>query len=423
MKVGPSIQQQMNRSAYAASLQSVYTKIQTTYVPALQTCLLHRRFPTIVVAVLIVSYSLIDCKRFGRILSNHLSSDIEFVPPNQHIVDIISVGSLLKEQFQNSQEKTFGQHPAVRNFFRVTEMTDTDRECFTELTYDELDDIMAFCEPKSSKSWMAGRFRDMIFRPKKNAGWMCAQKRPIDGLNQVLNQYKNGSLDVPKYLFIIDDDTYINMDALLDMLLKNFSYETPQVVAGCNFVFLHKEAMTFPYGGFGSYISRVSIQRLIKPINCTDTFNRGQLGDPFSRLTCWRIHQNIMGEKQFFTDGMSVSDLMYKFSSEQPFSKAASWPKDAGYCFHSDHALAYFINMYHITVPESELAEGFGFNDKLRKKYKYTSLHKSKFPFQEGECLNQKENCTLGDTLCHYVQPAQMVDLFQGNVESVASGQ
>jgi hypothetical protein len=423
MRCGISVQQQMNRSVSTAMLKNVYVKIKTKHIPQLKKYIIHQRSATIVVALLIVLCSVTDCKKIGRILSSQVSSAKKVVPTNQNMVDIISVGSLLKEQFQNAQETTFGQHHAVRNFFRVTEMTDTDRECFTELTYDQLDDVMTFCNPKNSPTWMATRFREMIFRPKKNAGWMCAQKRPIDGLNHVLKQYKDGSMDLPKYLFIIDDDTYINMDSLTDMLLKNFSYEVPQVVAGCNFVFLRKESMTFPYGGFGSFISRASIQRLLQPINCTDTYARGQLSDPFSRLTCWRINQNNMGEKQFFTDGMSVSDLMYTFSSEQPFSKAASWPKDAGYCFHSDHALAYFFNMYHIAVPDGALAEGFRFNDDLRKKYKYVALHKSKFPHQEGECMNQYNNCTSADTLCHYIQPTQMVDLFQHKAEIPMSSQ
>jgi hypothetical protein len=414
MRYGLFIQHQMNRSVYAsAMIQNIYRKAKIKCIPELRKCALHRGITIIVIAAFIVLYLWTDGSEFGRILSSQQKVDL----PNQHIVDIISVGSLLKEQFQNSQEATFGQHHAVRNFFRVTEMTDTDRECFTELTYDQLDDVMLFCNPKNATTWIAGRLRDRIFQPRKNAGWMCAQKRPIDGLNHVLKQYKDENLDLPKYLFIIDDDTYINMDVLIDMLLKDFSFEVTQVVAGCNFHFLRKESMTFPYGGFGSFISRASIQRLIQPINCTDTWRQGQQADPFSRLTCWRINQNNMGEKQFFTDGKSVSDLMYTFSSEQPFSKAASWPKDAGYCFHSDHALAYFFNMYHIAVPDSALAEGVRFTDSLRKKYKYVPLHESSFPQQQGECTNQHKNCTVSSILCHYAQPTQMVDLYQQSVQ------
>ena len=407
-RYGFPMQHQLTGSDLKALYQRVYRTIKTKYFPELKKYMLHHRIMMLIIAVLIVLYSLTDGKELEKMLSSQQKVDL----PNQNIVDIISVGSLLKPQFQNSQEATFGRHHAVRNFFRVTEMTDTDRTCFTELSYDQFDDVISFCDPMNATTWIARRLREMIFRPKKNAGWMCAQKRPIDGLNHVLQRYRDENMELPKYLFIIDDDTYINMDSLIDMLLKDFSYEATQVVAGCNFHFLHKESMTFPYGGFGSFISRPSIQRLIQPINCTATYSKGELADPFSRVTCWRINQNNMGEKQFFTDGMSVSDLMYKYSSEQPFSKAASWPKNAGYCFHSDHALAYFFNMYHIAVPDSAYDEGVQFNDKLRKKYKYVPLHKSKYPLQQGECTNQYENCTIHDTVCHYIQPNQMVDLF-----------
>ena len=410
MRYGISNQFQMNHNVVTKALENVHNRIKTKYIPEWKKQVQHRRFAPIVWALLIVSYTVADFREFGRILS---SQEETIAKANRNMVDIISVGSLLKEPFQNAQEATFGQHPAVRNFFRVTEMTDTDRSCFTELTYDQLDDVIDFCDPEKSVSWMATRLRSMIFKPKKNAGWMCAQKRPIDGLHLVLKQYKDGEMELPKYLFIIDDDTYINMDALNDMLLKNFEYDVPQVVSGCIFTFLRQEKMPFPYGGFGSFISRASIQRLLQPINCTHTYSRGQLADPFSRLSCWRINQNIMGEKQFYTDGMSVSDLMYKFSSEQPFSKASSWPKNAGYCFHSDHALAYFFNMYHIAVPDNAFADGYKFNDDLRKKYKYTPLHSFKLPNQVGECMNQYERCNANHTICHYTQPTQMLDLFQ----------
>ena len=410
MTYGRPIQLHKNHSTNFIMIQYVYSR-QTImkHIPELKKRVRQWRFTTIVVAVLFVILSFIDRKRSGKIKFGQDRIDSNVISENRQMVDIISVGSLLKEPFQNAQEKTFGQHQAVRNFFRVTEMTDTDRECFTELTYDQLDDIMNFCTPENpSASSIAKRFRRLLFVPKKNAGWMCAQKRPIDGLNHVLKQYKETNMELPKYLFIIDDDTFINMDALIDMLLKDFSYEVPHLVAGCSFYYFMHGSMPYPYGGFGSFISRASIQRLIQPIQCAD-----QSSDPFIRLACWRIKQNNMGEKHFFTDGMSVADLMHAFASRQPFSNATNWPNDAGYCFHSDHALAYFFNMYHIAVPDSALFDGFKFNDDLRDKYKYVGLHKSKFPYQEGECKNQYENCTVTNTVCHYIQPNQMLDLYR----------
>ena len=408
MAYGVPFTLQKNRSPNSMVLRDMYGWIKTHYIRDLKKRILHRRFAVIVLALIIISYTVIDHKKLDRIKTGYVDSDNEVDATNRRIVDIISVGSLLKERFHNAQENTFGRHHAIRNFFRATEKTDTDRECFTELTYDQLDDVTKFCKPKNSASWLGKKLRNALFEPKKNAGWMCAQKRPIDGLNHVLKQYKETNMELPKYLFIIDDDTFINMDALIDMLLKDFSYEVPHLVAGCSFYYFMHGSMPYPYGGFGSFISRASIQRLIQPIQCTD-----QSSDPFIRLACWRIKQNNMGEKHFFTDGMSVADLMHAFASRQPFSNATNWPNDAGYCFHSDHALAYFFNMYHIAVPDSALFDGFKFNDDLRDKYKYVGLHKSKFPYQEGECKNQYENCTVTNTVCHYIQPNQMLDLYR----------
>ena len=418
MAYGVPFTLQKNRSPNSMVLRDMYGWIKTHYIRDLKKRILHRRFAVIVLALIIISYTVIDHKKLDRIKTGYVDLDNEVDATNRRIVDIISVGSLLKERFQNAQENTFGRHHAIRNFFRATEKTDTDRECFTELTYDQLDDVTKFCKPENSASWLGKKLRNVLFVPKKNAGWMCAQKRPIDGLNHVLKQYKETNMELPKYLFIIDDDTYINMDSLVDMLLRDFSYEVPHLVAGCNFIFMVEELMPFPYGGFGSFISRASIQRLIQPINCTVANDKPS--DPFTSAACWRLDQNNMGEKHFFTDGMSVSDLMHTFASQQPFSNATNWPKDAGYCFHSDHALAYFFNMYHIAVPDSALFDGFKFNDDLLRKYHYTALHSARRDWlQEGECWNQWANCSAANTLCHYVQPTQMLELFHKNASTV----
>jgi hypothetical protein len=396
-------------------MQNIYVAITTNWWNELTTNQIRRRLLTIIITLLIISYSLQDYGEINRVLRSQVVLVDTIAIPNRRTVDIISVGSLLKEPFQDAQEQTFGSHPAVRNFFRVTEMTDTDQECFTDLTYDQLDEISKFCKNSNSKTPISHGFRRILFNPKKNAGWMCAQKRPIDGLHHVLKQYQAGTMEIPRYLFIIDDDTYINMESLTDML-NNFPYDTPHLVAGCNFVFMRKQDMTFPYGGFGSFITRASIQRLLQPIYCKYLTSDGrQRSDPFNRLTCWRLNENLMGEKQFFTEGMSVLDLMYKYSSEQPFSNASNWHKDAGYCFHSDHALAYFLNVYHIAVPDSALNNSFAVNDELRKKYKYTGLHDYGNGMMVGECYNEKEKCLANNTVCHYIQPNQMFDLFRAN--------
>jgi hypothetical protein len=332
------------------------------------------------------------------------------------MVDIISVGSLLKSSYQDAQQRTFGGHESVRNFFRVTEASDGDQECFMKLATEELEEVITFCdEEKETESVIAAQFRTKLFRPKKHTGWMCAQKRPIDGLNYVLNQYRKG-LAIPQYLAIIDDDTYINMDSVTDILLKDFPVHSPQLAAGCNFDYLTKTGFTFPYGGFGSFITRTAIERLLKPIDCSII-----KADAFTKHACWRLRENNMGEERFFEDGMSVGDLMFRFASEQPFGDVSNW-KQGGYCMHSDHALAYFLNFYFIAVPDDVLlAYVQKPTDELRRTFGYTALTSARYPGRQGECANEKDVCTIHHHICHYILPAQMDKLYRDYDEKTRS--
>jgi ElaB/YqjD/DUF883 family membrane-anchored ribosome-binding protein len=325
------------------------------------------------------------------------------------VIDVLSIGSLLKQEFQDAQVRTFGQHQSIRSFYRITERNDTDSKCFTSLTTDQLDFIIDFCANTKDESYISGTLRKRLFQPKKHSGWMCAQKRPLDGLHQVLTQYKNNVTTVPDYIFIIDDDTYLNMNALTTDLLHYYPVDQPFAVAGCNFNFLKTSGITFPYGGFGSYLTKAAIQRLIQPIYCDGR-------DEHSTLACWRLNINAIGEKQFFTDGMSVADLMQAYAAKLPFTDVESWT-DTGYCFHSDHALAYFINFYHIPVPAGKLAE-YGFpKDKMRRRHSYIALAGG----NGTECQNEKENCSFKNRICHYITPTHMDQLYAQQQEQAKS--
>lgn len=328
------------------------------------------------------------------------------------VIDIISVGSLLKGEYQDAQVRTFGTHPSVRSFYRVTERNDTDSTCFTGLTTDQLDVIIDFCTKTKDESFISSTLRKRLFQPKKHTGWMCAQKRPLDGLYRVLQQYaavNRTGAPVPDYLFIIDDDTYINMDALTTDLLRFYPVDRPFVVAGCNFDFLKASGITFPYGGFGSYLTKAAIQRMLQPIYCDGR-------DDHSSLACWRLNLNALGEKQFFTEGMSVIELMQSYAAKLAFTNVESWT-DTGYCFHSDHALAYFINFYHIPVPDGLLVEyGHKPKDKIRRRHSYVALAGG----NETECRHEKENCLLGHRICHYTAPAQMDRLHAAGLAAAA---
>lgn len=201
------------------------------------------------------------------------------------------------------------------------------------------------------------------------------------------------------------------MDSLSQILFADFPAASPNVVSGCVFDFFG--GLHFPYGGFGSFLSRASIQRLLQPIHCNNKTADGSIADPFTRHTCWRLRKNTIGERNLFADGMSIADLMHAYSSSQPFTDVQNWK--SGYCFHSDHALAYFFNMYHIAVPESALEATVHFTDSLRKTYTYSPLTNTTGSGRKGECSNEREKCTVHNPICHYILPSQM-DALYGDV-------
>jgi hypothetical protein len=353
----------------------------------------------------------------SSVRSEELSNNVTVSKPGA-ILDIISVGSRQKAAHQTAQHDTFGQDAMVRRFFRLTEDDDSERDCSTTLTASTIDQVVEHCRrPKADESRIAALYRQYQFKPKKHVGWLCAQKRPIDGLYSVLSRYKRSGLDdddLPQYLAIIDDDTFLNVQALVETLRRDFLPTIPHVVAGCN---TRMYAFTFPYGGFGSFLSRAALQRLLKPIYCTSASSSSHIADPFTRLACWRLQLNEMGELPFFRDGMSVGDLMFRYASKQPYSNVANWTW--GYCLHSDHVLGYFLTSYHVSVPDSELKSNLQPNDSYRKNFKYTALTSAYHQGRQGECANEKDACTVDHVVCHYIEPDMMKALYDNATSTI----
>jgi hypothetical protein len=333
-------------------------------------------------------------------------------------IDVISVGSISRQELLDTQSHTFGSHRIVRNFFEVTEKNDTDASCYTNFTLDQLEQVLTFCRNTEGQSTESTLFRTDLFLPKHHTGWMCAQKRPIDGLHIALERYKIEPL--PDYLMIIDDDTYLNMDSLAVTFRDWYPPSESHLVAGCTYRRPYKLQFVFPIGGVGSILTRAAIEKLMKPIYC-------EANDPdqFTRLACWRLDQNLIGEKDFFLEGLSVGDLMYEYTARLPFTGVEQW-KGTGYCFHSDHTLGYFFTYYHLAVPDGCLHADETPTDKFRNDYRFKKLvsmskrrgffarghQREQLDGKGGECDNLKDKCSMDSRICHYVKSEQMESLY-----------
>ena len=369
--------------------------------------------------------------------------------------DVISIGSQLKPQLQVAQKRTFGSHPSIRHWYRINERNDTDTTCSTKLTMDHVAMIYNKCkttyntnsddddETTTTISEESELIRRRLFFPKNHTGWMCAQKRPIDGLYKALQKYKTvgqqkhskqAALSLPSYLVIIDDDTYMNMNYLMEALPQQYpSYES-YIITGCRLTHPKRIQFTFPFGGFGTILSRRAIENLMRPIYCNNnnhskknTFAQQTLSDTtqhdlFNTMACWRLEQNLFGEQIFFKDGMSVLDLLYAFSSGLPFTKVQEWKNGIDFCFHSDHALGYFFGFYHIAVtdekwtsmalemkndPKKQL-DAYR-NDRLRESFTYTGLKRDEI---SGCKYRGNNKCTNDAPFCHYIEADHMETLY-----------
>ena len=348
----------------------------------------------------------------------HLTSDEETSQQidneNGPVIDFISVGSLIKPEYQAMQLKTFARHRSVRNFFTVTELNDTDATCHKDFTIEQWHQMRTFCNSTEGQTEVSTLLRTRLFWPKKHTGWMCAQKRPIDGLRLAMDHYQSTQEPLPSYLLIIDDDTYVNMPAVTQMFQEHYPITEPHVVAGCRFTWPRKLMFSFPTGGFGSILTRAALERILRPLYCASssntTTNKNEQMDEFLKLACWRLEQNQVGERQFFREGMSVGELMVRYAAELPLTRVHEW-NHTGYCFHSDHALGYFFDFYHIMLPEGSL-RGKRISDRLRRENGYE--------FIEGhqECKHESAKCTPDARVCHYVTPQQMVDLYSRSVQA-----
>ena len=306
----------------------------------------------------------------------------------------------------------------MRHFYPITELNDADKSCVTDLTFDQYQKIVSACRWVKGQSETLRTFRSELFRSMNNSTeWLCAQKRAIDGLHLAMENYKIQKSSIPDYLILIDDDTYLNMDALVKTFQESYSPNDNHLVAGCTYLGIKNSHFVYPVDGLGNFFTRATIERIIQPVHCHSN-NTGQRMDPFVKWACWRLDQNLIGEKQFFIEGMSIGDLMFAFASGLSFTGVDEWDgTDTGYCFHSEHALAYFLNYYHISVPDWLLYETTP-TDSIRKLFSFKKIADGMDDgtgtglYRGSECGNVFDKCTAQSRVCHHLTSEQMTIMY-----------
>ncbi|KAL7579666.1 hypothetical protein ACA910_021816 [Epithemia clementina (nom. ined.)] len=298
------------------------------------------------------------------------------------IIDVLSVGCRLQHELQQAQQDTFGSHPSVRHFYRATEDDDTEQSCVATMNENRVWKLAKVCQQRPKPYPILDQLARHYFSPmtlveKSNpVGWLCAQKRPFDGFRRMITkyQYANAMEHLPDYLLVVDDDTWVNLYNVVPFLTQTYPSQSAHVVAGC---LMQTKAQVFnftvAYGGYGFVFSKAALRNMLQPLRCpvlmmndtvTDTNTSGSepplppsdddgddySNDYFTKLACWRLQQNGIGELPLFRDGMSIADLMHAYVFDQPFEQAKRW-NAAGFCMHSDWAWSYFVNFYHIAQP------------------------------------------------------------------------
>ncbi|GFH57827.1 hypothetical protein CTEN210_14303 [Chaetoceros tenuissimus] len=244
---------------------------------------------------------------------------------------------------------------------------------------------------------------------KKNpTGWICAQKRFHSAFVKYMAMLEEHEDLIPDYLMIMDEDTYINVHDLekylitSDMSDKNDGYvpsssETPVMFAGCRVrAPSHEIQFTFPFGGWGIYLSKGSLKKWLTPLDCDG--NNGNKQSDHQEL-CLRYKtpfvnnatdttQITIGEGRFFQNGMNLNQVFMRYIQEQQH-----------YCLHGDWFFGYianYLNMSRHVIPGTGQLPTVGYGGNRAKGFDdneigYNRLHtimgSEQYGIPEGLCL------------------------------------
>jgi hypothetical protein len=327
-------------------------------------------------------------------------------------IDAISVASEAALVTLEGQVSSWGSHHSIRYFFGATEKDDADPNCANEINIEDMKKISEYC---SGRAWKRGstkvkflrnRFArgDFMVRFRKTPGWMCAQQRISFAMGKLGRFYRNEmqhdpNFKLPDFLLLHDDDTYYNMVRMY-RFLEERNPSQPSADAGCLVRMPVSEiAFDYPYGGFGMMVSRASIARWIRPVDCEapTPVDDGE----WVQHVCEQLKENLIGEAFSWKNGMSITDLMQAHAESFPYSNYQKW-RQPGYCIHGDWALGYYFNYYALSAQSTSFPKGNEFTriDQTLG-YHYDKLL--------GNCQHEGQpQCASDSHVCHRLHGVSM---------------
>jgi hypothetical protein len=343
-------------------------------------------------------------------LSSLSSSSLSSPTPSLLTIDVLSLGSQSRLDYLVAQQTTWASHSTIRHFFNVTEHDDRDPNCAMSMDKQNVRKQVLQCRNDFQNGFLR-QYKYMpatwVVRKSHPMGWLCAQSRPGTGMGKVGLWYRqNPQEPLPDFLLLVDDDTMIHIPMLL-YFMKGIDPTIPRVWAGCLTHLNSKPNRFSPFGGAGTIWSQGAVERTIRPIHCNQTQileNTTQF--PFESHICSRLKENVIMENSLWSDGMSISDLMYAMFNKRPN------------CFISDHLLGHFVNYYFLSIPSMQGDEDFEGMDGARLHLYYDALlfFPPTFPNRNNSgttCTDtmMPNKCHINAPVCHYVGPEEMSNI------------
>jgi hypothetical protein len=283
----------------------------------------------------------------------------------------------------------------------VTEADDVDPYCEINMTATRLRQQLEMCRQRHKKAGQLLLYRYMpaTFLTKKANpfGWLCAQVRPGTALGKIGRYYKTlPESKLPDYLLLVDDDTMIRMDTLVNEL-QRYNSSLPRVWAGCLSLKSRFEIYRFsPNGGAGTYFSKGAVQRLLTPLNCK---NADQ--SEYTQMICKRVLSNRFYELPFQEEGLSLAEHAFMYFNR--------WPN----CFVSDWLVGHYANYFQLGDEWSEVINSSDWSriHPYLRSFIFLDGLNLKMPMIKNQGRGCECNSGCNDPelpICHYVDPEKM---------------